>query len=410
MSVTCSSRRPTSILRRDRVEVQPHPGCFEVGDGAVGEISPVRNVAREVVGDTADGEVGVGVGEDDIDLAGWVEFADPEGCADPGVASADNDDPAHRRLVPRPTDPQRGLRVDGFRRVPSRASLLVRVAKLSGCRFWFVAKELVGECGEGGAGDRREDVEPERVQVAADDCRPDRAGRVHRGTRDRAAEHRVEEDGAADGDRRGLADGTGVGGDGHDHEHQEEAEHEFPEERLGLRAGGECGADVGDVAERAAQDRRGGERAEELGGPVAERARPGEVPAEREGEGDRRVEVGAGDVPDRVDHRHDHEAEGDRDADVAELVCLGVDHDRAATGEDERERADELGHEPTREHPIRHDGLSAQFAAEAGASSGSSSAISSRTRRSSSSRIPRTVSRSCPAGSSSSQSAYFFPG
>jgi hypothetical protein len=51
--------------------------------------------------------------------------------------------------------------------------------------------------------------------------------------------------------------------------------------------------------------------------------------------------------PDRVDHDHDHQAEAEGDAEVSERACLGVDHDRAAPREDERERADELGGEPT---------------------------------------------------------------
>ena len=65
----------------------------------------------------------------------------------------------------------------------------------------------------------------------------------------------------------------------------------------------------GDVAERATQERCGDERADELSAPVGDRAPPGEVPGQREGERDGGVEVRAGDVPDRVDHRHDHEAE-----------------------------------------------------------------------------------------------------
>src|SRR5436853_370343 len=81
----------------------------------------------------------------------------------------------------------------------------------------------------------------------------------------------------------------------------------------------------------------------ELREPVAERARPREVAAEREGERDRRVEVGAGDVADGVDHRHDDEPEGEGNADVPELVRLRVHHDGARAGEDERERADRLG-------------------------------------------------------------------
>jgi hypothetical protein len=54
--------------------------------------------------------------------------------------------------------------------------------------------------------------------------------------------------------------------------------------------------------------------------------------------------------PDRIDHHQDHEPEADRDSDVSERARLGVDHDRAAACEDERERADELGREPTRDY------------------------------------------------------------
>src|SRR5581483_11439546 len=70
---------------------------------------------------------------------------------------------------------------------------------------------------------------------------------------------------------------------------------------------------------------------------------PGEVPRQREGEGDCGVEVRTADVADGVDSDHDHQPEAERDADVAELVRLRVDHDRAAAGEDEREGADRLG-------------------------------------------------------------------
>jgi hypothetical protein len=53
--------------------------------------------------------------------------------------------------------------------------------------------------------------------------------------------------------------------------------------------------------------------------------------------------MGSRDVPDRVDHRHDHEPERDRHADVAERLRLGVHHHRAGAGEDERKGADRLG-------------------------------------------------------------------
>jgi len=53
----------------DRVESQSHSGGFEVRGGAVGEVAPVRHLAGDVVGDAADREVGVRVGEDDRELA-----------------------------------------------------------------------------------------------------------------------------------------------------------------------------------------------------------------------------------------------------------------------------------------------------------------------------------------------------
>ena len=104
---------------------------------------------------------------------------------------------------------------------------------------------------------------------------------------------------------------------------------------------------------------------------------------------DGRVEVRPGDVPDRVDHRHDHEPEADRDADVAEPLRLGVDHDRAAAGEDERERADRLGRRAARSERRVAGQLSVGKRARA---------ISRWTRASISSRIRRTASRSWPAG------------
>ena len=63
---------------------------------------------------------------------------------------------------------------------------------------------------------------------------------------------------------------------------------------------------------------------------------------ERESEAYGGVEVGTGDVPDGVDHDHDHEPEADGDANMAKNACLGIDHDRAAAGENEREGSDRL--------------------------------------------------------------------
>ena len=53
------------------VQPQLHAGGFQVGGGAVGEVAPVGDLAGDVVGDAADGEVRVGVGDDDGDVGAW---------------------------------------------------------------------------------------------------------------------------------------------------------------------------------------------------------------------------------------------------------------------------------------------------------------------------------------------------
>ena len=72
----------------------PHAGGGQVISGAMREVGPVRDLPGDVVGDAADGEVGVGVGDDHGDLGAGVEFADAQGGADSGVAAADGDDMA----------------------------------------------------------------------------------------------------------------------------------------------------------------------------------------------------------------------------------------------------------------------------------------------------------------------------
>ncbi len=131
--------------------------------------------------------------------------------------------------------------------------------------------------------------------------------------------------------------------------------HDFPEKRLCVGTARQGGTDVRDVAERAAQEECSDERTKQLREPVPTRARPGEVAREDEGEGDGRIEVRAGDVPDGVDHRHDHEPERERHPDVSELVRLGVDHDRARAGKDECKGADRLGDQrPGQQRERRH--------------------------------------------------------
>jgi hypothetical protein len=69
------------------------------------------------------------------------------------------------------------------------------------------------------------------------------------------------------------------------------------------------------------------------------------VARQGEREADGRVDVGTGDIADGVDHHHDHQAEADRDTDMAECAGFRVDHDRATAGDHEPERPDHLRRE-----------------------------------------------------------------
>ena len=72
------------------VQQQPDAGLFQVVGGPVGQIPPVTDVARQVVGQPTDGEVGEGVGHDHSHLDRWVQLAGSQGGGDAGVATADH--------------------------------------------------------------------------------------------------------------------------------------------------------------------------------------------------------------------------------------------------------------------------------------------------------------------------------
>ena len=73
------------------VQPQAHPGSFQVGDGAVGQVAPVGHLPGDVVGDAADREVRVGIRDHHADLGGGIQLAGPQRGADPGVTAADHD-------------------------------------------------------------------------------------------------------------------------------------------------------------------------------------------------------------------------------------------------------------------------------------------------------------------------------
>ncbi len=76
--------------RCEGVQAQGHAGGFEVGVGPVGEGLPRLDLAGEVVGDAADGEVRVGVRDDHRHVHRGVEFPRAESGGDTGVTAADD--------------------------------------------------------------------------------------------------------------------------------------------------------------------------------------------------------------------------------------------------------------------------------------------------------------------------------
>ncbi|HYM84919.1 MAG TPA: hypothetical protein VEY67_12295, partial [Candidatus Dormibacteraeota bacterium] len=70
-------------------------------------------------------------------------------------------------------------------------------------------------------------------------------------------------------------------------------------------------AEIADVAEDEPEQQRGEDRPGQLAQPVARDPSPWEQSLEREGEGDRRVEVGARGVTKGVDERPDEQARRD---------------------------------------------------------------------------------------------------
>ena len=82
-----------TLIRVARVSVRT---CIPVAAGsaarAVGHVGPAGDFAGDVIGDAADGEVGIGVGDHHGELGGGVEFAGTRRGADAGLANADRDD------------------------------------------------------------------------------------------------------------------------------------------------------------------------------------------------------------------------------------------------------------------------------------------------------------------------------
>ena len=193
------------------------------------------------------------------------------------------------------------------------------------------------------------EVDPERVERSRHERGAERSRRVHRRARDRTTDEGAKRHRPSDRDRRSLA-----------HARVSVATAMITNIRKNVSTTShrnDCASEPDGVvaptlATSPSEPRKTAAAAmapDALRHPVKADPPQREVARQPKRESHRRVEMCAGHVPDRVDHRHDREAESERDACVPESTRLRVDHDRAAAEEDETEDADRLGEQRTRE-------------------------------------------------------------
>ena len=97
------------------------------------------------------------------------------------------------------------------------------------------------------------------------------------------------------------------------------------------------------LGEEQSEQAAGEEGARALGQDVRHQVADGEATGQPEADGDRRVQIGAGHVAERVDQGQHDQAEGQGDADVGYgSVAHVVDHDGARPREHQHERAEQL--------------------------------------------------------------------
>lgn len=97
------------------------------------------------------------------------------------------------------------------------------------------------------------------------------------------------------------------------------------------------------LREQEPKNAAGHQRTGTLARDVREHFATGHSPGEPEPESDRRIQMCARDIPQRVNHREDDKTEGERDAYVCDRTHARlVDYDCARACENQREGADEI--------------------------------------------------------------------
>ena len=140
-----------------------------------------------------------------------------------------------------------------------------------------------------------------------------------------------------------------LGGDAHDGEHEGEGEHDLRQKaddkaRVAVGFGDDrlhgVAAQVRERAEQKADDGGPCQGADHLPGDIAEKVFQAQLFIDEHGLTDRGVDVAAGNVADRIRHRHDGKPEGEGGGDQAVAAFAAGGHGDAAAEHDQHHGAD----------------------------------------------------------------------
>ncbi|KAG1259587.1 hypothetical protein G6F65_015275 [Rhizopus arrhizus] len=229
-----------------------------------------------------------------------------------------------------------------------------------------VADPLVDDAADRAAQQRGDPEQPQLADrtAAGEERHGSGAGRVHRGVGDRDADQVDQGQREADRQRREAGRCLAMGGP-HDHDQEHRSEHHFAQESgchavapgrqravavagkcTGLAAiNGEATGTGGDLQQDEARQQAAGDLGDDVGHQVLGR----EAATGPQTDADRRIEMRAGDVAERIGAGHHSQAEGQRHAEesdtqrIAVTAELGGQHRAAAATQNQPERAEELG-------------------------------------------------------------------
>ncbi len=161
--------------------------------------------------------------------------------------------------------------------------------------------------------DRAEDgggrIEPEVLEIPADDGGCQRAGWIHGSSANRPGEHGFQGYHRTDGNARSDAFFLRAGGDAEDNQHEDGGEYDFQDEALGNSVCGQSCSQCGAGGKEDFQQSAGGKCSTQLASDVARDFLEGKATRDREADRNGRIEMRAADIAEGIDHREDDESE-----------------------------------------------------------------------------------------------------